>query len=299
MKNFGKQLPISLVIAALALAALTQSSVLAIQFGEPDSENRYPYVGLVVFYTTDENGNLIPLWRCSGAQIAPRVFLTAGHCAGYDPDLDITPTHAQVWFEVGPIELDPNWESGEPCTPDVTGYPCGGGVIGTPIAHPEWTGRLTIPDTHDVGLVIFDEDIILPEYGKLAPEGYLDALATRRGLQEVHFTVVGYGLQSVRPFLQAERTRYVGEVMLIDLRSALNDGYNIQYTNDPGLGTGSGGTCFGDSGGPVIHKTSTGEEVIVGVNSFVLNANCMGSAFAYRVDTQHARYFLANYVELP
>ncbi|MEO5577377.1 MAG: trypsin-like serine protease [Gaiellaceae bacterium] len=57
---------------------------------------------------------------------------------------------------------------------------------------------------------------------------------------------------------------------------------------------GSGGTCFGDSGGPVIH-----EGKIVGVNSFVLNANCKGSGFAYRVDTGSARSFLDDHTAVP
>jgi hypothetical protein len=32
--------------------------------------------------------------------------------------------------------------------------------------------------------------------------------------------------------------------------------------------------------------------VIVGVNSFVLNSNCRGTGFAYRVDTGHAQDFI-------
>lgn len=94
----------------------------------------------------------------------------------------------------------------------------------------------------------------MPKYGKLAPLGYLNMLATRRGLQNVKFTVVGYGLQLVKPFFMGERERYNATVMLINLRSALTDGYNLHYSNDPGLGTGPGGTCFGDSGGQFYTK---------------------------------------------
>lgn len=80
----------------------------------------------------------------------------------------------------------------------------------------------------------------------------------------------------------------IGTVHLVNLRSAMTDGWNLHYSSNPGQGHGgSGGACFGDSGGPVIH-----DGYIVGVNSFVLNSNCKGSAFAYRVDTTVARDFI-------
>ena len=40
-----------------------------------------------------------------------------------------------------------------------------------------------------------------------------------------------------------------------------------------------GGLCFGDSGGPVLYGTT-----ILAVNSFVINANCAGAGFSYRID---------------
>jgi hypothetical protein len=302
----GVDMSLRFVIASLVVVVVLVSSAAvpsySVMFGEVDSNDKYPYVGLVVFY--DEN--LVPLWRCSGALITAtsewegKVFLTAGHCAGFDPDLGKAPSRAQIWFNVGPIERDPTWEPGESCIPNEPGeftrYPCAGGYWGTPFAHPEWTGYLTIPNTHDVGVVILDEVVSLPKYGKLAGLHYLDTLATRRGLQNVKFTVVGYGLQMVKPHLLAERTRYVATVSLVDLRSALNDGYNIQFTSAPGEGVGPGGVCFGDSGGPVIHKSDNGE-VIVAVNSFVLNENCMGTAFSFRVDTEEAWELLAQYLK--
>jgi secreted trypsin-like serine protease len=117
---------------------------------------------------------------------------------------------------------------------------------------------------------------------QLAPAGYLDTLATQRGLKDVNFKVVGYGLQSVKPQLSSLRVRLTADVQLVNLRSALTDGYNLQTTNNPGNGTGPGGTCFGDSGGPIF----TSDNKIVAVNSFVLNSNCAGASFGYRVDRQ-------------
>jgi len=67
---------------------------------------------------------------------------------------------------------------------------------------------------------------------------------------------------------------------LTNLRSALTGGFNIQLN---GNGTGSGGTCFGDSGGPVFYG-GYGSNTIVAVTSFGLNGNCAGVDFAYRTD---------------
>ncbi len=285
------------VIAALMLLAVVAIAPLsAVMFGQPDG-NGHPYVGLAVFY----DSNKVPLWRCSGALISSTILLTAAHCTGLDLALGFAPSSAQVWFDAGPIAADLSWTQGTSCNAHLfTGYPCVGGQWGTPFAHPAWNGHLPLQsNTHDVGVVVLDDSISISPLGQLAPAGYLDALATKRGQQDVKFTVVGYGLQSVKPVLSGLRERFVGTVMLINLRSALTDGSNIQYSDNPGLGTGPGGTCFGDSGGPVLHTNEQGQDVIVGVNSFVLNQNCKGTAFAHRVDIADSRNFLTNYVTLP
>ncbi len=283
-----------LAIPLTFLALVTVAPVAAVQYGTPD-DSGHPYIGLAVFY----DSNKVPLWRCTGSLISTTVLLTAGHCAGIDPGLGFGPSFSQVWFDSGPIAVDPAWSPGVSCKGSFTGYPCAGGYWGTPYAHPDWTGFLTIPNTHDVGVVVFKKAITSQGLGQLAPAGYLDSLATRRGTQNVQFTIVGYGLQSVKPVISGLRERFVGTVTLVNLRSDLTDGYNMQYSSDPGQGNGPGGTCFGDSGGPVLSLNSQGQEVITSVNSFVLNENCKGSAFSHRVDISDSRTFLAQFVTLP
>ena len=46
-------------------------------------------------------------------------------------------------------------------------------------------------------------------------------------------------------------------------------------------GGGSGGTCFGDSGGPDLVKGTT---TVLAVNSYVTNVNCSGVGYSERVD---------------
>ena len=284
------------IIATLSIfIVLAVTPLYAVQYGSPDG-NGHPYIGLVVFYDSGK----VPLWRCTGSLISSTVLLTAGHCAGIDPGLGYGPSFAQVWFSSGPVAVDPLWSPGVSCNSNTfTDYPCAGGYWGKPIAHPQWTGYLTVPNTHDVGVVVFKKGITSQGIGQLATQGYLDALATRRGTQNTQFTVVGYGLQSVKPVVSGLRERFVGTVSLVNLRSVLTDGYNMQYSNDPGQGNGPGGTCFGDSGGPVLSVNAQGQEVITSANSFVLNLNCKGSAFSHRVDIPDSRTFLAQFVTLP
>jgi V8-like Glu-specific endopeptidase len=248
------------MIAAFA-AVLTMiglgTPAAAVTDGRPDS-GVHPYVGLAVFY----NAAGAPLHRCSGTMVSATTLLTAGHCTAGTAS-------ARVWFD----ELGSN----------MTGYPLAGGITGTPVTYPGFD--FTLPDTGDVGVVKLASG---PGVGaaSIAPVGTLDGLATRRGRQNVNFDVVGYGLQEVKPREMALRNRLRATVRLVNLRSALTDGFNIHHTNAPGTG---GGTCFGDSGGPIFTQ---GTSQIVAVTSFGLNENCAGAGFGYRVDTAGAAAFI-------
>ena len=57
---------------------------------------------------------------------------------------------------------------------------------------------------------------------------------------------------------------------------------------------GRGGSCFGDSGGPVFHKG-----LLVGDTSFGASQFCRSSGGYYRLDTDDARGFLDDYVAVP
>src|SRR5262249_19879626 len=172
-------------------------------------------------------------------------------------------------------------------------YPCKGGFSGTPVPHPGWNGSVTLPNTHDMGVVQLTQ---APNAGisRIAPAGYLDTLATQRGRQNVNFTVVGYGVQFERPNLEvALRERFVGMNQLQSLRSALADGYNVMLTDSNGGGTGGGGFCFGDSGGPIFHTDASGQVWEVAVISFGTKY-CKGHSGAFRLDNAQARAFLSS-----
>lgn len=266
------------VIAALAIAV---SPAYAIT-GTWVEDNEHPFVGLVVFY--DENGDFI--WRCSGSLLDPTTFLTAGHCA----DTAEGAVTARVYFQQ---DAGVNYDPALGYDP-ITGYPefCAEGTLGVTCATSDelynygFADFAGFPNTHDVGLVILDQPIYLSEYGELPEAGTLDSLDTGPGRHDVLFTVSGYGLtyrtaaNSAVPNI-SYRERLMAQSTLVNLNSALNNGFNLQTQ---GNGAGRGGTCSGDSGGPVF-LGGPESNLIVGVTSFGLNALCRGTDFAYRIDT--------------
>ncbi len=267
--------------AVLVALALIVAPVAAIT-GDWVKDYEHPFVGLAVFY--DESGEF--LWRCSGTLLSPTVFLTAGHCA----DTIGGAFKARVYFQQ---DAGARYDPATQVDP-VSGYPesCAGTTFGSTcmtsdeIYNFDFPSYLALPNTHDVGLLILDQAISLPEYGDLAPVGTLTSLATKRGAGQTVFTASGYGLtyktNDHSPLGNVSfRERLMAESILVNLNSHLNGGFNLQTQ---GNGNGRGGTCNGDSGGPMF-LGSTSSNLVVGVTSFGLNSLCRGTDFAYRVDT--------------
>jgi Trypsin len=289
-----------LLLVAACVAALTvlpgSASAVTGNFVE---DNEHPFIGLVAFY--DEEGEF--MWRCSGSLLTDRVFLTAGHCT--DQDAEESPVLARIWFHqnVGgafdPVtgEEDPN-----------TGYPnrCLDGdplcVESTLLFDFGFDNFAGFPNIHDVGLIILPEDqaVELPEYGVLAPAGFLEeTLAGPRGGKDLTFTVAGYGVTRTNPAQSVSfRERLMALTQLVNLnRSANTAGFNLQLSGNPG--GGRGGSCFGDSGGPTFYGGFS-SNVIVGVNSWLFGFNrqtCGGTGFAFRTDTEAVIGWILGIVE--
>ena len=258
--------PLRTLLCVLALVGQPLIAT-AVTYGEPDDE-RHPYVGMVLVLADDQ-----PLTFCSGTLITETVFLTAAHCLR-DADL------ALVWFD---DEIERDF-----LPPPISGQP---------FIHPDFDDFESFPNNNDVGIIQLDWPVSMGRYGILPNLGELDDLATARGRKNQLMTLVGYGLGVIYPFTPLAPPelleRRVAESMLVNLRSALTDGYNLQTSGHPGEGRGDGGICRGDSGGPVLLG---GTDIVVGIISFGTNAICRGVGFHTRVDIETTMTFIEGFV---
>ena len=279
------------VFSVILVLAIAISPVAAIT-GNFVEDFEHPFVGLIVFY--DENDVFVG--RCSGSLLDPYNFLTAGHCV-VDADRAIIYFQQDAGVNYDPAtELDP-----------VTGYPeyCAEGTLGVTCATSDeiynYGFPQPLPNRHDVALVVLDQPISLSEYGELPEAGFLDQFIAARGTQDVEFTVSGYGLtyrnqeHNGKPNISF-RERLMASSTLVNLNSNLfNAGFNVQTS---GNGAGKGGTCNGDSGGPVFYGDPT-SNLIVAVTSFGLNELCRGTDFSYRIDQADVLAWLEAHMYTP
>ena len=260
MRRHGALGALAGALAALALTIGAASPAAAIRYGEPD-DGEHPFVGLMIAVVDGE-----PAWRCSGTLLSPTHFLTAGHCTdGADS--------AIVWFEEDLRDAG------------AVGYPTGGetSVTGRTYVHPAYDADAFY--RHDLGMVVLDDSVELERYGVLPEEGDVDQFLEGRRSGRRLFTAVGYGLQRSMPeptgLTSAERVRLQATLAIINEDAAFGEkkaGNTVLFTNN----AAGGGTCDGDSGGPIF---VAGTDVVAAVTSFGLNARCAGTGGGYRVDT--------------
>lgn len=277
------------LVALGALLAVAAAPTQAIT-GNFTADFEHTYVGLVAFYDEDDEF----LHRCSGSLLSGTIFLTAGHCTD-------DAASARIWFhqDVGG-GFNPVTGAPDP----VTGYPdfC---IVDDPLCveadelyNRGFDNFAGFPDTNDVGIIVLDEAITFTTaFAVLAEPGSLDYLATnlRRGAGPA-VTFTGYGVSDIRPVTLSTRERLTASGFIISVRNQYTGGYNLQVSTN--VGAGGGGTCFGDSGGPILWGDT---DIVVAVNSFVINGNCAGLGFGYRVDTQEVYDWITDVTgeELP
>ena len=272
-RTFSRNLKLSALLIPLTLILMMSIPASAITDGELDGED-HPWVVLLLM---DVGGE--PTYRCSATLLSPTVVLTAGHCTSNYPDAPFTGMRVFTESAV---------DGGDNTYPTCDGGNC--------IEAAEWYAHPLYETApfffHDVGVVILEEPFELDEYGVLPEVDQLDVLKTRRGKQDTTFTAVGYGLQRINPvFVESEKVRMVAYPRLIQINvPGFTGDFSLLLSNNHS----TGGTCFGDSGGP---NFLGGSNVVAGVTSFGLNGNCAGTGGVFRMDRQNVLDFVSPFLQ--
>jgi hypothetical protein len=252
----------------LALVLVTSGRANAIVNGTLDGTT-HPEVGALIaeFLAAGQKDVL-----CSGTLIAPTVFLTAGHCTSFLAANGIT----DVW-----VTFDSTFTASSPL------------IHGSYVTHPDFgfSGAGGFSDPHDQAVVLLDASPAGITPARLPTANMLD----RVSLTGQTFTAVGYGTVRTgktggpNAFFFDSTRRNATQSFLSILPAWLNLSMNPS--------TGSGGTCFGDSGGPhFLGGLTSNLQVSLTVTG---DAVCRATDKTYRLDTPAARAFLGQFVTLP
>jgi hypothetical protein len=276
-------------ILAFALVLSVVGVAGAITNGQPDGDN-HPYVGLLVF----DSAPGVPGWRCSGSLIAPTVVLTAGHCTDGAVAARFW-TYEDMTYDHVPFPLYPYGGDGS------------GAIEGVAYTNPKYRsaenpygGGNGLPafSYRDTGIVVLDEPIVMDEYAQLPTAGLVDTLKNKTPMD-----FVGYGVQyeaqipgkllpQPPPYYRwtGLRVRLYAPSELVSGKF-VNSAEYMRLALNPG--GGSGGTCFGDSGGPDLLG---GTNTVLAVNSFVTNINCSGVGYSARVDVPETLEWINSFL---
>jgi hypothetical protein len=246
------------LLAVLACAISVVPTAGAVIGGQKDAPEAHPYVAYTQVFRVN---------RCTGVFVSPTVLVTAAHCYPAGSTVEVYPH--------GPMGGPP--------------------VLGTFTPHPDFckppacTGDPTDPAffvTDDVGVIVLSQPVVLDRYAKLPK---LEKSQGRGAVQKhvgKDVELLGFGVQGFNPNPFSDFTRTLA-YETISAPDAIRAEKFIQVEQE------RSGFCLGDSGGPLIEKKDT----VLAISSSVADTStCLGSSWAYRLDTESAQAFIRSFL---
>ena len=277
-----------ILAVAIAMATLTGLAIsapaVASTGGDADG-NRHPDVGIIVFYDADGR------FRCSATLVSPTVIVTAAHCTSGTLGSTLVSFDSVIAEQPPspfPVAADPS-----------VGYTAAeiaaaGYLSGTAYTHPAYSDFTDLDNWNDVGVIVLDQPVAShgSGYPQIAPTGTLDAIKSSN-LSKTLFTAVGYGTEVRKPESGPQKPQPMSYPLIrryVDMPGQKLTPQILQTNGNPNDTRGTGGTCFGDSGGPVF----LGDQ-LVAVTSYGYTDNCRYLGGYQRLDIPSVDSWLAGF----
>ncbi len=275
---------LAVVLAALVALGL-QAPAMASTGGTP-AGNQYPNVGLILAYNADGNR-----YRCTATLIRSDLLLTAAHCTdGVVGKVLVTFKSEIVKGSTAPT-VSP-FPDADPAVGYTTAQlQAAGFASGDAFVHPNYSDFTDPANWNDVGVVRLDRAVTGIAPASIAPLGTLDAIKTSN-LSKTLFRAVGYGTEVRKPTEGPQKPQPMSYPLIrryVDMPGQKLTPQILQTNGNPNDNKGTGGTCFGDSGGPVFLNGK-----IVAVTSYGYTDNCRYLGGYQRVDIAAAQNWLAT-----
>jgi secreted trypsin-like serine protease len=267
-----KKLGLKFIALACVIAAVATATAGAITFGEPDG-TRHPNVGALVADWNEESPG--PDQFCTGTLVSPTLLLTAAHCM-FD-----WPEGTDFW-----VTFSPTYDEG-------AAAPSGLVAVSSFVIHEGFAQSGGGGDAYDIAIVTLASaqsaaPAELPELGLLNTY-------SQQELRELGFTTVGYGI--VRTSKKGGPHGFIDETNRLVAQQTLLSLQPTWLTLNMNPSTGSGGTCYGDSGGPHFLGGMT-SNLLVSL-TVTGDAMCRATDKTYRLDTPTAQEFLSRFGLVP
>ncbi|MFG3419775.1 trypsin-like serine protease [Micromonospora sp. NPDC049460] len=285
----------TLTTAALAAAVVAATPASAINtYNALPAPERTEVGALIVQWDRDGDPGTPDVvdWYCSGTMIDRDVFLTASHCTtDWSPGARFYVSLAQ--------DVEAELAAAKAAGLSPAQVAAAVGVEGTEHVHPDYPGNSA--DSHDISVVTLDtaQAAELDRRWDFTPAtlptaGQLGALGSR-ALDAARWEVMGYGTAEA----QREPGGHVhpggGVRMKAEVGfSALNNTWVRLAMNES---RDYGGACYGDSGGP--NFVTTGGQRLLAATTITGDGPCYATNVTYRLDSDSARDFLDDFVDLP